>query len=147
MIRHIAEGYVQRFRRQMRRTVWPNHRAAKAKPAIDRTNVQQFQERAIGVAVDNAFDRAEQKIAGRIGHFSWQFGELGHIRNELAGNRIERIGGVYQRRDRAGQANRIGRGDSLGRVAFGFWQKTGFDEVRGAAQGCWRFPHLSSVPC
>ena len=94
LVRDIAHRGGKRLRCKMHRTVWPDDRAAKAEPAIDRTDVQQFQERAIGVAVDNAFDRAECEIAGRIGHFVWPLGELGQIRNELAGNRIGGIGAV-----------------------------------------------------
>ncbi len=129
MLLDIADGGGERIRRKMRPPLGSDHLAAKAEPAIDRTDVQQFQEHAIGVAVDDAVDWAEQKITSRIGHFVWLLRELGQIRNKLAGNWIARIGGVYQRRDGAGYSNRIGCGDLLYRFAFGVRQETGFDEV------------------
>ena len=108
--------------------------------------MQQFQECAIWIAVNNALDRAECEIAGRIGHFVWPLVELGHIRNELPGDRIARIGGVYQLRDRAGDANRIDRGDPLDRGLFCIGQETGSDQIGGAAQSRRRLAHLTGEP-
>src|SRR5205807_9367669 len=91
LVRDIAHRGGKRLRRKISRIVWPDDRAAKAEPAIDRADMEQFQERAIWVAVDNAFDRAEREIAGRIGHFVRPLREFGRVWNKLAGNWV---GGV-----------------------------------------------------
>ena len=87
------------------------------------------------------------EIAGRIGHFVWPLGELGQIRNELAGNWVVRIGGVDQFRDRAGDANRVGRGDLLDRVPL---RMPARDRLRSDRRQCARVAggvaHCFGVP-
>ncbi len=147
LVRDIAHRGGKRLRCKISRTVWPDDRAAKAEPAIDRADVEQFQERAIWVAVDNAFDRAECEIAGRIGHFVRPLGEFGQVWNKLAGDWVGGIGGVDQARNRAGNSNGVDRGDPLDRVPFCLRHETGSDQIGGVAQGSRRLLHRSGVPC
>ena len=126
--------------------VWPDHGAAKAEPAIDRADVQQFQQHAIRVAVHNPFDGTEPEIAGGIGHFARLLGEFGQIRNELTGNRIVWIVAVDQFRDRSGDADRVGCGELFYRFFAGGREKTGVHEVRGIAQKCRSAGHGSMIP-
>ena len=59
----------------------------------------------------DALDRAVGVVADRVGHLLGPAVELGPIGNELACDRVARIGGIDQLGDVGGQRQRIARGD------------------------------------
>jgi hypothetical protein len=93
------------------RTAMPHHFAAKAKAAIDRADIDRLEQHAIGIAVHDALDRAMGAVADGIGHLLRADLELGRIRNELARDRVARVGRVDQAGDVSCQRQGIARGD------------------------------------
>ena len=91
----IAERGIERLRREplARRA---DHLAAEAEPAIDRADVDELEQHAIGIAVHDALDRAVRVVADRIGAFPLPALKLARIRHELARDRIVRIGAIDQ---------------------------------------------------
>ena len=71
--------------------VRPHHLAAEAKTAIDRADMQQLQQHAIGVAMHDAFDGRMGMVADRVGMLVWQRIEFAQIRQELP---RDRVGGI-----------------------------------------------------
>src|SRR6266540_1121630 len=62
----------------------PDHLAAEAEPAIHRTDMDELEQHAIGIAVHDAFDRAVRVVADRVGRLLRLLVELGRIGDELA---------------------------------------------------------------
>ena len=85
---------IERGRKRCARQPSPpraDHFAPKAETAIDRAGVDDFQQDAIGVAVDHTFDRAVRIVANRIGTFVRMQLKLLFIGNELPRHWIVRI--------------------------------------------------------
>ena len=78
----------------------PDHFAAEAKAAIDRADMDGLEQHAVGIAVHDARDRTVRLVADRIGHLLGPRLELSRIGNELARDRVARIGRIDERRRR-----------------------------------------------
>ena len=101
--------------------------------------MQELQQHAVGITVDNALDRAVGGVADRVGQFFRQGIGLAQIGHKLAGDRIMRIGWIDQRRDRRGDRQRIAGGQRGQGFGVPVRSKATRDEiadgVNGAAQG------------
>ena len=110
----MAADIVERGRERRRRQPSPprpHHLAPEAEPAIDRAGIDDFEQHAVGIAVDDAFDRTERIVADRIAALLGLLDKLARVGHELPRDRIVRIAAVdrggHHRRDR----HRIARGD------------------------------------
>ena len=65
--------------------------AAEAEPAIDRTDQQRLQQRAIRVAVNHALDRRQRVVRDRIGALVRRGFQFRGIRDELPPDRVVRL--------------------------------------------------------
>ena len=111
-----ARGCRRAPRRARRATVprrRPDHLAAEAEAAIDRTDMDRLEQHAVGIAMHDACDRAVRGVADRIGVLLRLHVELGRIGNELARDRIARIGGIDEVHDIRRDRHRIAGGDPL----------------------------------
>ena len=63
----VIERRRQRGARQRLPAARPDHLAAEAEPAIDRTHVHELEQYAVGIAMHDAFDRTVRVVADRIG--------------------------------------------------------------------------------
>src|SRR5258707_236032 len=77
--------------RERRPAAWPDLLAPEAEPAIDRADVHELQQHAVGIAVHDAGDRAVCVVADRIGALRRRGHELSRIGHELACDRVARI--------------------------------------------------------
>ena len=95
----------------------PYHFAAEAEPAIDRADVDDFQEHAVGVTMDHPLDGTERIVGDRIGALFRAPVEFTPIGHELPRDRIVRIAAIdgvgHRRRD----------GDGVARSHFGEFAK------------------------
>src|SRR5262249_15709931 len=119
-----------------------DHLATEAEPAVDRADVGELEQRAIGVAMNDATKRAVPPVTDRVGGFLPARVELGCRRHELARGWIVWIGCVDQlgngRRDRDG----VLRGNALQRLALvGVVDKPGLAEFGEAAERFWGGVH------
>ena len=77
---------------QHRGAAGPHRLAAEAEAAIDGADIDQLEQRAVGIAMDHALDRTEGLVADGIGALGARDRELLLARHELPGDRIDRIG-------------------------------------------------------
>ena len=75
--------------------------------------MHELEQHAVGIAMHDPFDRAVGIVADRIGGFFRAPHKLRRIGNELAGDRIARIGRVDQRDHIRRQRYRIARRNLL----------------------------------
>ncbi len=66
----IGEGRIQRVGRQRAEPLRAHHLAAEAEAAIDRADMHGLQQHPVGIAMDDALDRAVREIADRVGRSS-----------------------------------------------------------------------------
>ena len=81
--------------------------AAEAEAAIDRADQQRLEQRAVGVAVDDAGHGGKRVIADRVGPLVGRRVQFVGMRDELAPDRVVRVG------DQRGQGGRDGDGVAL----------------------------------
>jgi len=74
----------------------PHHFATEAETAIDRADMDGLEQHAVGIAVHDALDRTMGVVADRVGRLLGTDVELGRIGNELARDRVVRIGRIDQ---------------------------------------------------
>ena len=138
----VGHGGVQRLRRQRAQALGPDHLAAEAEPAVDRAGVVDLQQAAVGIAVDDPLDRRVGEVADRVGGLPRAGRDSSAVgRDELARDRVVRIGGVDQvghgRRDRHGILRRhpLQRRQALGRDQAGVGQGLGAAKGPGGGHG------------
>ncbi len=93
MPRDIVDGGIELVRAQAFRTR-PYHLAAETETAIDRADIHQLEQHAVGVAVHDAGHRAVRLVANRIAALMLMRHQFRHIGQELARDRVFRIAGV-----------------------------------------------------
>ncbi len=108
----VIERGGERARRQ-RSPARPDHLAAEAEAAIDRAGVDELEQHPVGIAVHDAFDRAERIVADRIAAFPRLRLQLARIGYELPRDRIVRVGAVDQVGDRRRDGDGVTRRDRL----------------------------------
>ena len=130
MIGDIGKGPVEGRCRQMRRSSGTDDLTAKAKTAIDRTDVQKFQQSSVGVAVHDGFDRTCGRVTDRVDALFRQHRKFSRIGNELAGDGIARISTIDEIGHRCADADRISLCDPGDDVALlGFHEPCGNERV------------------
>ena len=112
-----------------------DHLAAEAEAAIDRADVGELEQHAVGIAMHDALDRAMGVVADRVGAFLRLHIEFGRIGHELARDRIVRVGVVDQVRNRRRNGDGILGGDLLQRRAFFRRGQPGSFKLGKMAQG------------
>ena len=101
----------------------------------------------------DTLDRTVVAVADRIGHLAGADLKLSGIGNELARDRVVWIGRIDEAGDVAGQRQRIARGDRFDPGAAFGRNKSGRDQIVGAAQRLagWAhgevLRHDDGVPC
>jgi hypothetical protein len=109
----IVERARESCRRQRTRVARADHFAAEAEAAIDRADVHQLQQHAVGIAVHDAFDRAVRVVADRIGALLRMRMQFAAIGNELPCDRIVFVRCIDQISHGRSHGQRIARSDSL----------------------------------
>src|SRR5205823_8854744 len=89
----------------------PDHFAPEAEPAVDRTGVDELEQHAVGITVDDALDWAESTVTDRVAALLWPHVKLAGVGYELLGNGIVRVAWVDQARDRRRDGDRVAGGD------------------------------------
>ncbi len=109
---HIVErrGEVGRAQQARART---DTFAAKAEPAIDRANRDQFDQYPVGIAMHQSVDRAHCIVADWIVALGGMALKLPPVGNELARDRVVGVAGLNERGERRAEADRIALRDRL----------------------------------
>src|SRR5713101_7815439 len=76
------------------RALEANHFAAEAEAAIDRADMKRLEQDPVGITMHDALERAMRAIPDRVGALLRLYVELGRIGNELARDRVARIGRI-----------------------------------------------------
>ena len=105
----VVERRIERAAGEGLRSARAHDLPSETEAAVDGTHVRQLEEHAVGIAVHDAFDRAQRVVPDRIGAFLRPSIELGRIWNELARDWIVRIGRIDQLGESWGQHHRIAR--------------------------------------
>src|SRR4029078_1840386 len=92
----VVDRSRQRRLRQPGRLAGADHLAAEAKAAIDRADMRQLEQYAVGISVHDALDRTVDVVPDRIHELLGAMIELRRIRNELTRDGIVRITSVDQ---------------------------------------------------
>ena len=95
-----------------------DHLAAEAEAAVDRADMRELEQHAVGIAMDDAGHGAVRVVADRIGALLGPGVQLRRIGHELPRDRIVRIAAVDQRGHRRRDGDGILRGDLLERGAL-----------------------------
>ena len=111
-----------------------DHLAAEAEPAIDRADMHELEQHAIGVAVDDAGHGRMDVIADRIGALGGLRHQFVRAWHELPRDGIVGIAGVDERCDVRRHCDRIARGDLLERGEIGSARKAVGDKLFRLAQ-------------
>ena len=65
----VIERGGKRFAREAAAAARPDHLAAEAEPAVDRADMGQLEQHAVGIAMHDPLDRAVRIVGDRIGVF------------------------------------------------------------------------------
>ena len=93
----VGERGVERLAAERLRAAGADRLAAEAEAAVDRADVGELQQHAVGVAVHDAGGAGEAFVADRVGEFFGAMLQLAGVGHELAGDRIVRVGAIDQR--------------------------------------------------
>ena len=110
--------------------------------------MDQLEQGAVGIAVHHALDRRMRLVADRVGQFLRERHELVRARDELARDRIGRIGRVDQRRHGGRHRHGIARRDRIERRALVGRHEPARGERLDAAQrlAAWRLMDRHGFP-
>ncbi len=126
------------FLRRQQATIGADLLAAEAEAAIDRADQQRLEQRAVGVAVDDAAHRRERLVGDWVRGFVWSGDQLVRVRHELTADRVVRVDDQVAQRRRNG--DRIADGHRGDGVAHGGGDQACSDEGVGVAH-CGRGGH------
>jgi hypothetical protein len=107
----VVERVAIRAFRKRRRLAGADHLAAKTKPAIHRTDMDQLEQHSIGIAMHDPADRRMRMIANRIGVLARSSHQFLSAWNELPRDRIVGIIRIDQRGHLGRHRHRIARRD------------------------------------
>src|ERR1700745_759897 len=94
----VFESTRQGLHRERIRFARADHFAAEAKTAIDRADMSKLEKHAVRIAMNNTVPRTMSIVADRISKLLRTMDQFRRVGNDLAGNRIRRIGAVDQLR-------------------------------------------------
>ena len=132
MRRQIGEGSIERGIVEHAGRSRADPRTAEAETAIDRADTGQFEQSAVGIAMDQALARLMDVVADRVDAFLRQKPQFGNLRQELPTDRI--VGPL----DQSGDAGR--HGDAVMRRDLGQFRRlpgrgqAGRDQFLGSGQ-------------
>ena len=112
-----------------------DHFAAEAEAAIDRADMHELEQHAVGITMHDAGDRRMCVVADWIGALAWCSHQLLRARNELPRDGIGGIIGIDQRGNVGRHRNRIARGDLLQHGKIVRTRKSARHQLIGPAQG------------
>ncbi|EGE58736.1 hypothetical protein RHECNPAF_280035 [Rhizobium etli CNPAF512] len=107
VVGYVIEGCLHCGGIERAEALRPDHFTPEAETAIDRADMHGFEQYAIGVAVDDAFNGAMGMVTDRIGALPGCGRQLSRIRHELPCDRIIRIGAIDQPRHHRRQRDRV----------------------------------------
>ncbi len=111
----VGDRPVERLAGKGGRPRGPHRLAAEAEAAVDRADVRELQQHAVGIAVHHAGDGREALVADGIGQLFGRLLQLAHIGHELPRDRVGGVASVDQRQHVGRDGHRVALGDALQR--------------------------------
>src|SRR5262245_57196782 len=109
----IIQRALQRFSRESDSFARPDHFAAETKSAINRADMSELEQHAVGIAMDDSIHGAPGIVTDRVGAFTVLVLQFSQIRNKLSRNWIMRVIGMDQLREGLRQRDGIVGGNGV----------------------------------